>query len=67
MKYLETRLSGQPDAQIYFEMIQDVLPLVAIPTDLTMGILGALFIDRLVRKKKYSITTYSNWHNNTNT
>ena len=53
-------------AQIYFEMIQDVLPLVAIPTA-AMGILGALFIDRLVRKKKYSITTYSNWHNNTNT
>jgi hypothetical protein len=53
-------------AQIYFEMIQNVLPLVAIPTA-AMGILGALFIDRLVRKKKYSITTYSNWHNNTNT
>ena len=53
-------------AQIYFEMIQNVFPLVAIPTA-AMGILGALFIDRLVRKKKYSITTYSNWHNNTNT
>jgi hypothetical protein len=43
-------------AQIYFEMIQDVLPLVAIPTA-AMGILGALLIDRLVRKKKYYITT----------
>ena len=43
-------------AQIYFEMIQDALPLVAIPTA-AMGILGALLIDRLVRKKKYYITT----------
>ncbi len=43
-------------AQIYFEMIQNVLPLVAIPTA-AMGILGALLIDRLVRKKKYYITT----------
>ena len=42
-------------AQIYFEMIQDVLPLVAIPTA-AMGILGALLIDRLARNKKY----YSN-------
>ncbi len=43
-------------AQIYFEMIQNVFPLVAIPTA-AMGILGALLIDRLVRKKKYYITT----------
>jgi hypothetical protein len=42
-------------AQIYFEMIQNVFPLVAIPTA-AMGILGALLIDRLVRNKKY----YSN-------
>ena len=39
-------------AQIYFEMIQNVFPLVAIPTA-AMGILGALLIDRLVRNKKY--------------
>ena len=42
-------------AQIYFEMIQNVFPLVAIPTA-AMGILGALLIDRLARNKKY----YSN-------
>jgi hypothetical protein len=39
-------------AQIYFEMIQNVFPLVAIPTA-AMGILGALLIDRLARNKKY--------------
>src|ERR687893_82937 len=33
-------------AQIYFEMIQNVFPLVVIPTA-AMGILGALLIDRL--------------------
>jgi hypothetical protein len=37
-------------AQIYFKMIQNVFPLVAIPTA-AMGILGALLIDRLARKK----------------
>lgn len=42
-------------AQIYFEMIQNVFPLVVIPTA-AMGILGALLIDRLARNKKY----YSN-------
>jgi hypothetical protein len=42
-------------AQIYFRMIQNVFPLVAIPTA-AMGILGALLIDRLARNKKY----YSN-------
>ena len=39
-------------AQIYFKMIQNVFPLVAIPTA-AMGILGALLIDRLARNKKY--------------
>ncbi len=39
-------------AQIYFEMIQNVFPLVVIPTA-AMGILGALLIDRLARNKKY--------------
>lgn len=39
-------------AQIYFEMIQNVFPLVAIPTA-AMGILGALLIDILARNKKY--------------
>ena len=39
-------------AQIYFEMIQNAFPLVAIPTA-AMGILGALLIDRLARNKKY--------------
>jgi hypothetical protein len=53
-------------AQIYFEMIQNVFPLVAIPTA-AMGILGALLIDRLARNKKYTITTYKNWHNNNTT
>ena len=42
-------------AQIYFEMIQNVFPLVVIPTA-AMWILGALLIDRLARNKKY----YSN-------
>ena len=50
-------------AQIYFEMIQNVFPLVAIPTA-AMGILGALLIDRLARNKKIAITTYNNWRNN---
>ena len=39
-------------AQIYFGMIQNVFPLVAIPAAV-MGILGALLIDRLARNKKY--------------
>ena len=39
-------------AQIYFEMIQNVFLVVAIPTA-AMGILGALLIDRLTRNKKY--------------
>lgn len=39
-------------AQIYFKMIQNVFPLVAIPTA-AMGILGALLIDILARNKKY--------------
>jgi hypothetical protein len=39
--------------QIYFEMIQDVFLVVAIPTA-AMGTLGALMIDRLTRNKKYS-------------
>jgi hypothetical protein len=39
-------------AQIYFGMIQNVFPLVAIPTA-AMGILGALVIDKLARIKKY--------------
>jgi uncharacterized membrane protein YjdF len=39
-------------AQIYFGMIRNVFPLVAIPTAV-MGILGALLIDRLARNKKY--------------
>jgi hypothetical protein len=38
--------------QIYFEMIQDVFLVVAVPTA-AMGILGALLIDRLTRNKKY--------------
>jgi hypothetical protein len=38
--------------QIYFEMIQDVFFVVAIPTA-AMGILGALLIDRVTRNKKY--------------
>jgi hypothetical protein len=50
-------------AQIYFEMIQNVFPLVAIPTA-AMGILGALLIDRLARNKKITITTYNNSRNN---
>jgi hypothetical protein len=36
---------------IYFEMIQNVFPLVALPTA-AMGILGALVSDRLARNKK---------------
>jgi hypothetical protein len=44
-------------AQIYFEMIQNVFPLVAIPTA-AMGILGALVIDRLTRNK-ITIKTYN--------
>jgi hypothetical protein len=39
-------------AQIYFRMIQNVFPLVAIPTA-AMGILGALAIDKLARNKNY--------------
>jgi hypothetical protein len=39
-------------APIYFGMIQNVFPLVAIPTA-AMGILGALVIDRLARNKNY--------------
>jgi hypothetical protein len=39
-------------AQIYFGMIQNVFPLVAIPTA-AMGILGALVIDKLARNKNY--------------
>jgi hypothetical protein len=39
-------------AQIYFGMIQNVFPLVAIPT-VAMGILGALVIDKLARNKNY--------------
>jgi hypothetical protein len=44
-------------AQIYFEMIQNVFPLVAIPTA-AMGILGALVTDRLTRNK-ITIKTYN--------
>jgi hypothetical protein len=36
---------------IYFEMIQNVFPLVALPTA-AMGVLGALVSDRLARNKK---------------
>jgi hypothetical protein len=39
-------------AQIYFGMIQNVFPPVAIPTA-AMGILGALVIDKLARNKNY--------------
>jgi hypothetical protein len=39
-------------SQIYFEMIQNVFPFVAIPTA-AMGILGALVIDKLARNKNY--------------
>ena len=39
-------------AQIYFDMIQNVFPLVVIPAA-AMGILGALLIDRLARNKNY--------------
>jgi hypothetical protein len=39
-------------AQIYFEMIQNVFPIIAVPTA-AMGIIGALLIDRLARNKKY--------------
>jgi len=39
--------------QIYFEMIQGVFLVVAMPTAV-MGILGALLIDRLTRNKIYS-------------
>jgi hypothetical protein len=39
-------------AQIYFGMIQNVFPLVAIPT-VAMGILGALVIDKLASNKNY--------------
>ena len=39
-------------ANIYFEMIQNVFVVVAIPTA-AMGILGALLIDRLSRNKKF--------------
>jgi hypothetical protein len=39
-------------AQIYFEMIQNVFPFVAIPTA-AMGILGALVVDKLARNKNY--------------
>jgi hypothetical protein len=38
--------------QIYFEMIQNVFPFVAIPTA-AMGILGALVVDKLARNKNY--------------
>jgi hypothetical protein len=39
-------------AQVYFEMIQNVFPFVAIPTA-AMGILGAVVIDKLSRNKNY--------------
>jgi hypothetical protein len=39
-------------AQVYFGMIQNVFPFVAIPTA-AMGILGALVIDKLARNKNY--------------
>jgi len=39
-------------AQIYFGMIQNVFPFIAIPTA-AMGIVGALLIDVITRKKKY--------------
>jgi hypothetical protein len=49
--------------QIYFEMIQNVFPFVAIPTA-AMGILGALVIDKLARNKNYH-KNINDWHNNT--